>query len=54
MTATTPNRRGRSVRLAWGMARETEYAMWEWTRGHTVEAVDAMDRVAMLVRIADL
>jgi streptomycin 6-kinase len=40
--------------VAWGVAREAEYATWEWTRGHAAESLDAMERVATLVRIAGL
>jgi streptomycin 6-kinase len=40
--------------IAWGTARESEYAVWEWTRGNITDALEAMDRVAMLVRIAAL
>ena len=40
--------------IAWGAARESEYTVWEWTRGNTTDALEAMDRVAMLVRTAAL
>jgi streptomycin 6-kinase len=40
--------------IAWGVARETEYAVWESARGHAADAHDAMERVAMLARVAAL
>jgi len=40
--------------IAWGAARETEYAVWEWTRGNATDALAATERVSMLVRTAGL
>ena len=40
--------------VAWGAARETEYAVWEWTRGNATDALAAMAHLAMLVRVAGL
>ncbi len=40
--------------FAWAVAREVEYAMWEWSRGQAARAQAAMDQVAVLAQLAGL
>ncbi|MEX1006900.1 MAG: hypothetical protein WD271_03550 [Acidimicrobiia bacterium] len=36
------------------VAREVDYSMWEWDRGQDEKAREAMERVAVLARLASL